>query len=255
MPASVSIADLSHVYNGKTALPALTGINLQIPSGQFTALIGPSGCGKSTLLRLLAGLLTPSSGEILVNGVRPAQAAEAHQFVWMAQKPALLPWLSVEGNLQLARRMLSGGNLRQYSNESILEIVGLVDALVQYPHQLSGGMQQRLALAQLMLVDAPLWLMDEPFAALDELTREHITAEFGSLWRLSTPAVLWVTHHIHEAIRLADRILVLSPRPGQIIGDILVDNPGPGVESSPAFQRYWQKSGRWLSLQFNGARQ
>jgi len=255
MTAAVSLTELSHGYNGKTALPALADINLEIPSGQFTALIGPSGCGKSTLLRLLAGLLTPSSGEILVNGIKPAKAAAAHQFLWMAQKPALLPWLTVEGNLQLARRMLSGGKLRDYSNKDILEMVGLAESLVQYPYQLSGGMQQRLALARLMLLDAPLWLMDEPFAALDELTREHITAEFGTLWRLSTPAVLWVTHHIHEAIRLADRILVLSPRPGRIIGDILVDIPRPRVESSPAFQTLLVEVRSVLSLQLNGARQ
>lgn len=252
MNPAVSITSLSHVYNGKSQLHALDGITLDIAPGQFTAVIGPSGCGKSTLLRLLAGLIKPTAGEIYINGMVPAQAAAAHHLVWMAQKPALLPWLTVEGNLQLARRMQAGGKLRNYSNTDILTMVGLSESAEQYPHQLSGGMQQRLALARLMVVDAPLWLMDEPFAALDELTRDSITSEFAALWRLSKPAVLWVTHNIHEAIRLADRILVMSARPGRIISDLSIDLTQPRTESSCEFQNLLTDIRLILSPQYIG---
>ncbi len=232
----ISIQSLSHQYfNGKTT-HALEDIHLDIGQKQFVALIGPSGCGKSTLIRLIAHLITPSQGEISIGNVDPKQAIENGQIAWMAQSPALLPWLTVEGNLRLAERFQKGKGKPSLSVEQVLERVGLADAAEQHPYALSGGMQQRLALARLLLQDAPIWLMDEPFAALDELTRERLTDELFSLWKDFSPTVLWITHNIHEAIKLSDRIVVFSEKPGTIVADIPNTIPHPRVESNPDFQ-------------------
>ncbi|MDO9086635.1 MAG: ABC transporter ATP-binding protein [Anaerolineaceae bacterium] len=232
----ISIKSLSHQYfNGKTT-HALEDIHLDILQKQFVALIGPSGCGKSTLIRLIANLITPSIGEIKIGQIDPQKAIENGQIAWMAQSPALLPWLTVEGNLRLAERFQKGRQKRKLSVEQVLERVGLVGAADQHPFTLSGGMQQRLALARLLLQDAPIWLMDEPFAALDELTRERLTEELFSLWKDFSPTVLWITHNIHEAVKLSDRILVFSDQPGRIIADIPNPIPHPRLENQPDFQ-------------------
>ncbi len=232
----VSIHSLSHTYPGRPPRPALAELALEIPSGQFVAIVGPSGCGKSTLLRLAAGLLTPSAGEIRLDGQAPRQAAGARRTAWMAQSPALLPWLTGRGNAALALRFHRGDAPPRLSAEEALQRVGLSDAADSYPFSLSGGMQQRLALARTLLLDADLWLMDEPFAALDELTREQLAAELLELWRPLRPSVLWVTHNIHEALRLADRVVVLSPRPARLVADLGVSLPHPRRESDPVYQ-------------------
>ncbi|PKO06127.1 MAG: sulfonate ABC transporter ATP-binding protein [Chloroflexi bacterium HGW-Chloroflexi-3] len=232
----ISIQSLSHQYfNGKTT-HALEDIHLDISQKQFVALIGPSGCGKSTLIRLIANLIAPSQGEIRIGEFHPKQAIENGQVAWMAQSPALLPWLTVEGNLRLAERFQKVKNQQPLSVEQVLKRVGLEGAADQHPYTLSGGMQQRLALARLLLQDAPIWLMDEPFAALDELTRERLTEELFSLWKDFSPTVLWITHNIHEAIKLSDRILVFSEQPGRIVADIPTAIPHPRLENNPDFQ-------------------
>jgi len=232
----VQVTSLSHTYPGKPPRPALADLNMDIPSGQFAALIGPSGCGKSTLLRLAANLLTPTQGEIRIDGRTPAEINAARQVAWMAQRPALLPWLTVGENVALASRFLNGHDGGSISAEEALERVGLEKFSDTYPFTLSGGMQQRLALARLLIQPAGLWLMDEPFAALDEITRERLAYELIDLWQPLHPTVLWVTHHIHEALRLADRVLVLSVSPGRLIGDLRLDLPHPRSESDPQFQ-------------------
>jgi NitT/TauT family transport system ATP-binding protein len=232
----ISIQSLSHQYfNGKTT-HALEDINLDVSQKQFVALIGPSGCGKSTLIRLIANLIVPSQGEIRISNFHPKQAIENGQIAWMAQSPALLPWLTVEGNLRLAERFQKGKSKQQLSVEQVLKRVGLEGAADQHPYTLSGGMQQRLALARLLLQDAPIWLMDEPFAALDELTRERLTEELFSLWKDFSPTVLRITHNIHEAIKLSDRILVFSDQPGRIVADMPNAIPHPRLENNPDFQ-------------------
>lgn len=232
---NISIKSLTHQYfNGKTT-HALDNITLDISHNQFVAIIGPSGCGKSTLLRLIANLISPSQGEIRIGENDPQQAIYTGDIAWMAQSPALLPWLTVEGNLRLAERFHKGTQ-KQLSVTQVLERVGLTDAADQHPNALSGGMQQRLALARLLLQDSPIWLMDEPFAALDELTREKLTEELISLWKDFTPTVLWITHNIHEAIKLSDRILVFSEQPGKIIADLPNQIPHPRSENNPDFQ-------------------
>jgi NitT/TauT family transport system ATP-binding protein len=200
------------------------------------AIVGPSGCGKSTLLRLAAGLLTPSRGELRLDGELPVQAARARRTAWMAQSPALLPWLTGKANAALALRFHRSDAPPRLTAEEALKRVGLADAAGTYPFALSGGMQQRLALARTLLLDADLWLMDEPFAALDELTREQLAAELLELWHPLRPSVLWVTHNIHEALRLADRVVVLSPRPACLLADLAVGLAHPRHESDPGYQ-------------------
>lgn len=229
--------ELAFTYPGKPPQPAVGGLSFEIPSGQFVALIGPSGCGKSTLLRLAAGLLKPGSGNLTLDGAAPETIAGQHRLAWMAQSPALLPWLNVEQNITLAQRFHPVGSQPRLNPAETLKRVGLSDAARAFPYQLSGGMQQRAALARTLSLEAELWLMDEPFAALDELTRERLAGELLDLWRPLRPTVLWVTHNIHEALRLADRVLVLSPRPARLALDLPIALPHPRREASPAFQQ------------------
>ena len=198
------------------------------------AVIGPSGCGKSTLLRLVANLLQPSTGRISAGGKSPAQASAERRIAWMSQSPALLPWRTARGNVALTAQFMPSGKAR-LTPEAALERVGLSDAADIYPFMLSGGMQQRLALARTLTLPADLWLMDEPFAALDELTRERLTGDLLELWRPYRATVLWVTHNLSEALRLADRVLVLSPRPARLIADVKVDLPRPREDDDPDF--------------------
>lgn len=231
---------LQHTFSGRPPRPALDELSFCIPSGQFAAVVGPSGCGKSTLLRLAAGLLQPTAGSIELDGAAPAEAAAARRVAWMAQSPALLPWRTARANVALIERFLPPGAARLTPDEA-LERVGLADAANVYPFMLSGGMQQRLALARTLSLPAGAWLMDEPFAALDELTRERLTGELLDLWRPQRPTVLWVTHNLAEALRLADRVLVLTRRPARITLDLSVDLPRPRDDSSPAFLNLLKK--------------
>lgn len=227
----ISISSLTHTFPNR---PALDGISLHVAAGQFVAVVGPSGCGKSTLLRLCANLLRPSAGTILLGGLTPAEAISARRIAWMAQSPALLPWRTARANVDLAARFLPSGAAR-LSAADALALVGLSGSASAYPFMLSGGMQQRVALARTLSMPAGLWLMDEPFAALDELTRERLTAELLELWQPYRPTVLWVTHNLAEALRLADRVLVLSDSPAHIAADIAVPLPRPRDDSAADF--------------------
>ncbi len=231
---NISIQSLTHEFPGKPPHLALDSLSLDIPTGQFTAIVGPSGCGKSTLLRLVADLLKPTRGQILLDGLSPAQAVAERRIAWMSQAPALLPWLTARSNVALASRLLPNGGAR-LSPEAALARVGLSDAAPSYPFMLSGGMQQRLALARTLSLPADLWLMDEPFAALDELNREHLTAELVDLWQPYRTTVLWVTHNLPEALRMADRVLVLSPGPARLVSDLPVELPRPRDETTAEF--------------------
>lgn len=235
---------LSHTFPNR---PALDDLNLRVPGGQFVAIVGPSGCGKSTLLRLVANLLTPTGGQIRLDGQTPEEAAADRKIAWMAQSPALLPWLTVRDNVALAGKFL-GGRASRLSAEEALSRVGLADFAGAYPFTLSGGMQQRLALARTLALPASLWLMDEPFAALDELTRERMAAELFDLWQPLHPTVLWVTHNLHEALRLADRVLVLTPRPARLAADLTIDLPRPREEGTQGWMAYLKQIRAALEL-------
>jgi NitT/TauT family transport system ATP-binding protein len=234
----ISISALSHAYAQpkKVSLLALKDISLEIQSGKFITLIGPSGCGKSTLLRILAGLLTPSEGVISLGGLTPHEATAQKQISWMAQKPALLPWRSVYANIALAQRINPCNSRPTISPQELLDLVNLEDFKTAHPFTLSGGMQQRVALARSLASGAAIWLMDEPFTALDELTRERLTLEMLNLWQRFRTTVLWVTHSIQEAVLLADRVLVMSPRPGHIHAQLDLSLSRPRDATTIEFQ-------------------
>jgi NitT/TauT family transport system ATP-binding protein len=231
----VMLQEVSKTFNGGHAKPltALRAITLDIASGEFVGIIGPSGCGKSTLLRLIADQIQPSTGILLLDGAPPTLARARKAIAWMAQNPALLPWQTVLENVQLPLRVNRGVPSSGPSPSALLDIVGLGEFATAYPNTLSGGMQQRVALARALVTSAPLWLMDEPFAALDELTRETLTEEVLQLWAQFRPTVLWVTHQITEVVRMADRIVVMTARPGQIRAVIPVTLPRPRDEAAP----------------------
>ncbi|MHB8134803.1 MAG: ABC transporter ATP-binding protein [Anaerolineaceae bacterium] len=235
---NVSIESLSHSFFNGTETQALSEITVNAQPGHFIAIIGPSGCGKSTLLRLMANLIEPTQGEILIDGISPKKAVEQGKIAWMSQSPALLPWLSVEKNLELALDFSKRYKPTTLGVSETLQMVGLTSAAQQYPFTLSGGMQQRLSLARVLIQQAQIWLMDEPFAALDELTREKLTSDLWEIWKALKPSVFWVTHNIYEAIKMADRILVFSAQPGKIVGDFDINLTFPRQEENSQFQFY-----------------
>jgi len=205
---------------------ALRAVDLKVRDGEFVAVLGPSGCGKSTLLKLAAGLIVPSQGRVLVDG-RPVDAPGRHTGVAF-QKPNLLPWKTVLGNVLLPARTLKLSMIEACERAAgLLELVGLSAFARHYPNELSGGMQQRVGIARMLLADPRLLLMDEPFAALDALTREALAFELQRIWLSQSKSVLFITHSIPEAVFLADRVIVMSARPGRVIEDFHVMLPRP----------------------------
>jgi NitT/TauT family transport system ATP-binding protein len=215
----VRLAGVSKAFAQRAGrVPAVAGVDLEIGRGEFVSLIGPSGCGKSTLLRLVGGLLATDSGEVTVGGRQPAAGRRAKQFGFVPQTPALLPWRTVRQNARLLTEVnrTSDGGLSAADTESLLAEVGLGGFLDAYPRELSGGMQQRVALVRAFALGAPILLMDEPFAALDEMTRAEMRYLLLGLWERHGATVLFVTHSIAEAVMLSDRVVVLTPRPGRV---------------------------------------
>lgn len=202
-------------------------VSLDVPSGQFVAFLGPSGCGKSTLLRLIAGLDRASSGEIVAGSNQtPADIRAQRRIAFVFQDAHLLPWRSVLRNVTLPLQLagVDRATRRQRAMQA-LEEVGLADAAARYPAQLSGGMRMRVSLARALVTQPKLLLLDEPFAALDELTRQRLDEKLQQLWLRHRPTVLFVTHSIAEAAFLAQRVVVFSPRPARIVGDHSLDLP------------------------------
>jgi NitT/TauT family transport system ATP-binding protein len=201
------------------ATAALDGIDLVIPPGQFLTLIGPSGCGKTTLLRLMAGLADPDGGSVTVGDRAPRAAQTARQLGFVPQSPGLLPWRTVRANARLLVDSGRRAGLPPAEIDALLERVGLDGFLRAYPHELSGGMQQRVALVRAFALDAPVLLMDEPFAALDEITRAEMRYLLLELAEEREATVVFVTHSIAEAVMLSDRVVVMTGRPGRIEAD------------------------------------
>ena len=230
----VTLKNVSKIFTDDAApLSALASTTLDITSGEFICLIGPSGCGKSTLLRLLADQISPTTGNICLDESPPAQARVRKNIAWMAQNPALLPWQTVLDNIALPLRVNRQHQRPAPAPVTLLDMVGLSDFATVRPATLSGGMQQRVALARALATGASLWLMDEPFAALDELTRESLTHDVLRLWVHFRPTVLWVTHNIAESVRLADRVIVMTERPGRIRDIIPIACPRPRDSIAP----------------------
>ncbi len=208
------------------SIDALADVNVSIAPGEFVAILGPSGCGKSTLLKLAAGLLAPTSGEVSLAG-EPVRGPSPRTGV-VFQKPSLLPWKTVLANVLLpatTRRLPAEASRRRA--DRMLELVGLSGFAQNYPGELSGGMQQRVGIARMLLPDPDVLLMDEPFAALDALTREALTLELQRIWSEQRKSVLFITHSIPEAVFLADRVLVMSARPGRIVEEFRPELPRP----------------------------
>jgi NitT/TauT family transport system ATP-binding protein len=224
---SVRLAGVSKVFGrGASAVKALDQVSLEVAPGEFTCLIGASGCGKSTLLSLVAGLEEPTAGEVSTQGGRVA---------FMFQEPALFPWLTAAGNVELALRARGVGKAeRRQRTGELLETVHLGGFGGKRPHQLSGGMRQRVALARALAQDADVLLMDEPFGALDAMTRDVLHDELDRICADRRLTVLFVTHNVREAVRLGDRVVVLSSRPGRVIDEFAVPIQRPRrIDSAP----------------------
>ena len=243
---AVLARDLSLVFaTADTPVTALSQVNLQIERGEFVSLIGPSGCGKTTLMRVIADLEQPTAGSIQVNGLSAEQARLARAYGYVFQAAALYPWRNVLRNVMLPLEImgLPAAERRQRAAKQ-LELVGLNGFERKYPWQLSGGMQQRVSIARALACEPELLLMDEPFGALDEITRDHLNEQLLRLWERTGKTVVFVTHSISEAVFLSNRIVVMSPRPGRILE--VIDSPLPpkrqlDVRETPEFAAVAQR--------------
>jgi NitT/TauT family transport system ATP-binding protein len=236
---AVSIKGISKRFKGGTT--ALQDIELEIEPGEFISLIGPSGCGKSTLLRIIGDLIEPSSGEIQVNGKPARQARRDHDYGIVFQDAVLYEWRTVSKNIALPLELAGWDSSRRKKRvDEMLELVELQGFGEHHPWQLSGGMQQRVAIARALSFDPALLLMDEPFGALDEMTRERLNAELLRIWEASSSTVVFVTHSIAEAVFLSTRVVVMSPRPGRISRVIPVDLPQPRTQATREDPRFFE---------------
>jgi NitT/TauT family transport system ATP-binding protein len=237
---AIAIKDVNVTYpaqDGKVI--ALSNVDLTIREGSFVCLIGPSGCGKTTLLRVLADLEQLTSGSVDIDGLDPRSARERHEYGYVFQAPALLPWRSVVRNVELPLEVMgvARSDRRRRAREQLAS-VGLTEFEARFPWQLSGGMQQRVSIARALSLAQRLLLMDEPFGALDEITRDRLNLHLAALWRQTGKTCVFVTHSIAEAVFLSTQIVVMSPRPGRVIE--VIDNPLPrerdlGIRETPQF--------------------
>jgi NitT/TauT family transport system ATP-binding protein len=238
--AVVSMRGVSKVF-GKGGVTALQQIDLEVLGGEFVSLIGPSGCGKSTLLRVVGDITEPTSGEVSVNGKPPRRAREDRDYGIVFQAPVLFDWRTVAKNIALPLEMQGWDRRRRH--ERITEMVDLVELSgfeKYYPWQLSGGMQQRVSIARALAFSPPLLLMDEPFGALDEMTRERLNLELLRIWTETGSTVIFVTHSISEAVFLSTRVAVMSPRPGRISAMIEIDLPQPRTTETREEPRFFE---------------
>jgi NitT/TauT family transport system ATP-binding protein len=226
----VSIQNVNKIFGegSNNQVHALKDINLAIEANEFVSLIGPSGCGKSTLLRTIGDLITPSSGQVAVNGKSAHQARLDRDYGMVFQAATLYDWRTVAKNVQLPLELMGyPKSKRQERTREMLALVELSEFQHLYPWQLSGGMQQRVAIARALAFEPSLLLMDEPFGALDEMTRERLNLELLNIWAKTRTTVIFVTHSITEAVFLSTRVIVMSARPGRITRDIKIDLPQP----------------------------
>jgi NitT/TauT family transport system ATP-binding protein len=240
--AVIEISGLTMVFRGRGAeTTALQNANLTVQEGEFISLIGPSGCGKTTLLRLIADLIQPTEGEVAIAGKSPQQARLDREYGYVFQSPVLYEWRTVIKNVMLPLEIMNyGRSERQKRAASLLDLVGLKDFHRQYPWQLSGGMQQRVSIARALAFDPKLLLMDEPFGALDEITREVMNLELLRIWQETKKTIVFVTHSIPEAVFLSNRIVVMTPRPGKIERLIEVDLPYPRDVDTRESERFFE---------------
>lgn len=239
---AISLQDVGVTFSGSSSgtVHALQGIGLDIVPGEFVSLIGPSGCGKSTLLRVVADLLQPTSGTVAVNGKSAGEARLSRDYGMVFQAATLLDWRKVIANIELPLEIMGlAPEERRAKAVQMLDMVRLSDFADHFPWQLSGGMQQRVAIARSLAFGPSILLMDEPFGALDEMTREHMQMELLNIWRSTGTTVLFVTHSIPEAVFLSTRVVVMSPRPGRITEVIEVDLEHPRRFETREDQRFF----------------
>ncbi len=241
-PAVVRLAGVGKTFTtGEARTVALSDISLDIGRGEFVSLIGPSGCGKSTLLRTIGDLTAPSGGTVLVNGKPATRARLDRDYGMVFQAPVLFDWRTVEENVQLPLELFGQDRATRAGRaREMLDLVGLSDFGKHHPYQLSGGMQQRVAIARALAFSPALLLMDEPFGALDEMTRERMNSELLAIWARTGITVVFVTHSIPEAVFLSSRVVVMSPRPGRITHIIEVDLERPRGVATRESPRYFE---------------
>lgn len=214
--------------NNNNDVQALTDINLEIYKGEFIALLGPSGCGKTTLLRTIADLQEPTIGDVHIQGMTPKEVRLDKKFGFVFQQAVLLDWRTVKKNVELPMEIMKySKEQRSKRADEMLEMVGLTDFAKHYPNQLSGGMQQRANIARAFGLNPDILLMDEPFSALDEFTKEKLHMDLLKIWSATNKTILFVTHNIQEAVFLSDRVCVLSPHPGRLSNIVEIDLPRP----------------------------
>ncbi len=237
----IRIRDLGVTFqdNAGNEVQALTGVNFDIYKGEFISLLGPSGCGKTTLLRTIADLQEPTEGTVRISGMTPKEIRLQQKFGFVFQQPVLFDWRTVKKNVELPLEiMYQSKEDRSRRADEMLEMVGLKDFADHFPRQLSGGMQQRVNIARAFGIRPDILLMDEPFSALDEFTKEKLHEDLLRIWRQTDKTVVFVTHNIQEAVFLSDRICVLSPHPGRLSAIVDVDLPRPRtleMKESPHF--------------------
>ncbi|WP_112179890.1 MULTISPECIES: ABC transporter ATP-binding protein [Paraliobacillus] len=236
----IQLDHVSMLYKTDTSeILALQDVTVDIKQGEFVSLLGPSGCGKTTLLRIMADLIQPTKGEIKIAGESARAARLAQKYGIVFQSPVLYDWRKVKQNINLPLEMMGIKRAeREARVHALLELVGLEDFKDKYPWQLSGGMQQRVAIARALAIEPEILLMDEPFSALDEFTREHLNEELLSIWSKVKSTVVFVTHSIPESIFLSDRVFVLSPHPGRLSSIVDIPLPRPRTQemrNSPEF--------------------
>jgi NitT/TauT family transport system ATP-binding protein len=237
--AAVSVKGVSKSFHA--GVTALTGIDLDVRPGEFVSLIGPSGCGKSTLLRIIGDLIDPTTGTIAVNGKPAHQARLDHDYGIVFQEPVLYEWRTVSKNIALPLEVLRWSRERRAAR--VQELLGLVELEGfedHHPWQLSGGMQQRVSIARALSFEPALLLMDEPFGALDEMTRERLNLELLRIWEASSANIVFVTHSIPEAVFLSTRVVVMSARPGRIAGIVGVDLAHPRTAQTREEPRFFE---------------
>ena len=243
----ISIKDLGMTFkdNSGNDVKALTGVNLDIYKGEFISLLGPSGCGKTTLLRMVADLLEPTEGTVRISGMTPREIRLQRKFGFVFQSAVLFDWRTIEQNIELPLETMGFRKKeRRARSKEMLEMVGLSAFAKHFPGQLSGGMQQRVNIARALSIEPEILLMDEPFSALDEFTKEKLHEDLLRIWRKTNKTVLFVTHNIQEAVFLSDRVCVLSPHPGRLSAVVDINLPIPrnlDMKESPEFNELVKK--------------
>ncbi|NEQ84473.1 MAG: ABC transporter ATP-binding protein [Moorea sp. SIO2I5] len=245
---AISLTDVNKIFDNGTV--ALKELNLNINKSEFISLVGPSGCGKSTLLRIIAGLSTMSSGNI-----EWSDRAHQKEIAFVFQEAALMPWATVMGNVRLPLKLARvSKKVADNAIKEALQLVGLESFAQSYPRQLSGGMKMRVSIARALVTSPKVLLMDEPFGALDDITRTKLNLELLDLWSKKHWTVVFVTHNIYEAVYLSNRVVVMAARPGRVVADITIDEPSPRNEqfrTSLVYTKYCQKVAEELSKGMN----